>query len=266
MTLMLFTRVLHNLPVVKVIVLTGWGEPLMHERFEDLLVACGEIQPQARLQFTTNGNLLVPKVFDRLKKHSNLSQITISIDSLDAQIKQGHKFSVKVKENLLEVCSHKAPTLKIVLQTLLFATAKPEIKKIIDLAGRFDNIAVNLVRLDVRDGRYTRPDLNTEQRLIKSLQKYGRKNNVVVNAVNKQNWLQRLASHQDNYCLRSDDYLYVNVNGQATPCCGLRNFVLGDLSVQSWQDIWRGQRRNGFLKKQAVICGGCDALYYRHKH
>ena len=59
--------------------------------------------------------------------------------------------------------------------------------------------------------------------------KFGRKNDVLVRSINQQDIFLQWATHHDKICVKTDDSVYITINGAVTPCCNLRNHSIGNL-------------------------------------
>ena len=74
MALPLLKEIVSQAAHLEILDLTGAGEPLYHQRFEDALSLIREIRPGLRISFTTNGYLLKNKI-DFLVSKGNISII-----------------------------------------------------------------------------------------------------------------------------------------------------------------------------------------------
>jgi len=108
-----------------------------------------------------------------------------------------------------------------------------------------------------------RPSWEEEHLILQTIKKYGRKKNVKVKCVNDQNFIIRIAGHFDKFCLKLDNTVYITVDGKITPCCILREYILGDVTEKPIVQIWQGHKMREFRKtKSKTICKKCDALKY----
>src|SRR3989304_4556679 len=75
----LFKEVVRKLSGVKDFILTGWGEPLLHPNFFEMVDFVASINPHAKIRFTTNGSLLNRDIRKRIL-NSKIEQVSLSID------------------------------------------------------------------------------------------------------------------------------------------------------------------------------------------
>lgn len=290
-----FRAVLDKLDDPEVVTLTGWGEPLMHPRLFDYIDELHRRWPAVDVGFTTNGHLLADSVIDKILAR-RVSRINISLEELpwapdDAQAppvpaadartgnpmkggenrvaRDGHATTPKVVSHLTKLLSRRnamaasgkqAPEVR--LQVVLFPRSARTIERLIDFAADLGFQAVNLVRLDVR-GRpdLERPTWDEEKVLIALARKRAELRGVPLGSVNDHGVLLKLASQRDKFCMRLDNYIYVDVHGNVAPCCLLRGHHVGNLVEQSLDAVWNGDALKSFYGPGVhPACAGCDAF------
>jgi len=74
-----FKEIVDRLGEVKLLTLTGWGEPLVHPQLFEMITHCK--QKGYTVKLTTNGTLLTPEMQQKVR-NSGLDEITISLDSV----------------------------------------------------------------------------------------------------------------------------------------------------------------------------------------
>jgi len=106
-----------------------------------------------------------------------------------------------------------------------------------------------------------------EQQLLSELRRIGRERGVSVRTLNQQSFPLRLATHFDGICARTDDSLYITVEGTITPCCNLREYAIGSLDPpgMTLAEAWNSKRENEFFDNQRPVCGLCDALFHGYR-
>ncbi|MCD6309198.1 MAG: radical SAM protein, partial [Candidatus Eremiobacteraeota bacterium] len=102
MPLEIYKKILPKLTGVRRLILTGWGEPLIHPDFCEMVRIANEIHPDAGVCFTTNGFFLEGEIADRLLD-AKLEQVSISLERLPGKEKEdipGHIPAGKILDNL----------------------------------------------------------------------------------------------------------------------------------------------------------------------
>jgi hypothetical protein len=109
-----------------------------------------------------------------------------------------------------------------------------------------------------------RPDLAEERKIIAEAKTHGRGFGIPVYCLNDHSWILKVATHDDALCLKTDNSVYIDVRGNVTPCCNLRDFSGGNIETGTVTEAWQGERFRTFFGDQRPVCGGCDALQARH--
>ena len=298
MTRETFEAVLERLVEPESITLTGWGEPLMHPELFGFIDRIAERFPACAVGFTTNGHLLAPGVVEKILARK-VARINVSLEELpwenalatapapdsgaDAPApnpmkghlnriaRDGHPTPPKVVEHLrrfLEARNERAargePAPEVRLQVVLFPDSHAIVQRLVDFAADLGFQAVNLVRLDVR-GRpeLRRPGWDEERELIALARRRAEARGIPLGSVNDHGWALRLASHTDSFCIRLDNYLYVDVAGNVAPCCLLRGHRLGNLREQTLAQVWDSAEFRRFYGPGVhPACEGCDAFMH----
>ena len=298
-----FTRVLDRLSELpESVTLTGWGEPLMHPRLFDFIAELHGRFPACDVAFTTNAHLLTNAMIERVLA-AKVSRVNVSLEELpwenaDARVtsagapqpaldakdvhmrglgnevaKGGHPTPPKVVDRLRRFvdavnadrrAGKPAPELR--LQVVLFPSGSEVMLRLIDFAAEAGFHAINLVRLDVR-GRpdLRRPSWEEERRMISQARERAAQRGVPLGSVNDHGFALRLASHADSFCVRLDDFIYVDVSGNVAPCCLLRGHHMGNLVEQSLEQVWQSDRFKKFYGPEVhPACQGCDAFLHNY--
>jgi len=253
-----FVEVFSKVRQAEEVILSGWGEPLLHPRFYDMVAYLNENLPKVSVRFTTNGLLLDLEVLEH-----RVERVTVSVDGPPGRPSGiGHVSSDLAWSNLERLLKARRGGLpEVYIQSVIQGPAEDLVR----LAGRLGADGVTLVRLDTRhDPSLSRPSWEEERKIVRRAKAVGRDLGVQVFCANDQGWALRLAGHLDGRCLRTDDYIYVDLDGNVTPCCNLRWYVCGNLLKQDLREIWKGRKFQEFRMNQKAICDGCDALKYRY--
>jgi MoaA/NifB/PqqE/SkfB family radical SAM enzyme len=273
-SLEVFQRLVTENPAPRRLVLTGWGEPLLHPEFFEMVQRANRHWRTASVRFTTNGILLNEETREKMR-HCELAAVTVSVDlwhdsrNWRPELRDLlHPPSPKTFRNLEDYAADPALSRKtpLVLQMVLLRENLEDIRNYIGFAAEHRLSAINLVRMQLYPGTAVeRLPWEEEQRLLQELIGEGSARGVTVRTVNRQNLGLRLATHGDRVCLRTDDSLYITFDGTCTPCCNLRTYGIGALPEHTVAEIWNSERERNFFADQSAVCGKCDALFHRYR-
>ncbi|MDP3888619.1 MAG: radical SAM protein [bacterium] len=269
-----YLKVMKKLDGIKEIILTGWGEPLMHPKLIEIIDVAKK--NKKRVSLTSNGSLLTEKTAKKLLD-SKIDSISFSLDDVNAPKTGsiGHPVTIQLKniENFMKLIKGKKTRPQVVIQVTLHKNKEKQIFEVIKWAGRIEADLVNINRLDMRfNNKLSRPDYFEEKELVQKLERVSKeckirvefRSHVAFSGKLRQIYkilipfLQRGGKH----CLRVYNYIYINQRGEVTPCCALPLLSFGNLIGQNLDNIWKGQAFNNFRKHkfQRKICGKCDVL------
>lgn len=267
-----FGRILDQVPFATDIILTGWGEPVMHADFLELIDLCLEKHPWARVRFTTNGYLLGEEL-SRAVIQRGVSRVAFSFDevpqtglaSASAADTVGHVPSRVALGNAERFCRlRKGTATRVHYQVAILPGNETDIRALIAHAAQAGADAVALMRLETWNRpELKRPDLDQERRIVAMAKSEGRSRGVPVYCLNDHTLAMRLATHGDALCLKTDASVYITVKGDVTPCCNLRSYVGGNVETGTVAEAWGSERFRAFFADQRPVCGGCDALQAR---
>lgn len=268
MPLSLFHELVSRLQGIKSLILMGFGEPLMHPQFIPLVQEVNALLPIAEVKLATNGYLLHEALARDLLRNCRVAQINFSIEGVKDEIQgvqEGHPSHEEVLHNIHNLIRlrGRSPRPRITIQSLLLEGNEAQIEDVIRFAAQAGSDSFNLQRVWDYGGlvpSLKRPSYERQRESIEGLKAIAKKEGIAFHCINHQSLAMRLASHFDRLCLRTDDHLYIDIEGQVTPCCNLRSFVVGHLLHEPLRDIWHGQRLQHFRRNQLSICGSCDVL------
>ncbi|KKQ78856.1 MAG: molybdenum cofactor biosynthesis protein A [Parcubacteria group bacterium GW2011_GWC2_38_7] len=265
-----FKKVLRNLGTAKNIVLTGWGEPLLHPNLIEMIKLCKVKDCDVR--FTSNGNLLTPELGQKLLE-VGLNAITFSVDAIksdDAEF--GHPIQeqlTNIRQFAKAVKDQKAK-LEIYLQSTYHKNKEQDLYDVVEFGKEIGVNRLRFSRLDVRFQKFERPSFKDEKKLIQNIELRIKNTGIGID------FLPHVASdglsklifkitspflHRfGKYCLRTFNDIYINEDGKATPCCALPNLVMGDAKEDTLDAIWNNVNFRRFRCKQNIACGECDVL------
>lgn len=273
MSLDLFNRVLERLAGPRFLILTGWGEPLLHP---DLLMMIEQaVKKGLKVRLTSNGGLLTEELFGKLL-NSGLEAITFSLEDVASVTDNvGHAVADQISkiERFLALKKERRNKIKVYIQSVYCQGQEEAIKRIVEWAIKHEVDRVRLTRLDIRFHNFPRPTLKDERALVKWVEARikGTKlgfdflPHVAFSGGAKvfykliRPWLHR----RGRYCLRTYSDVYINADAKVTPCCALPKLEMGDILREDLKTIWQGEKFKEFRKHQTKYCGRCDVLSLR---
>ena len=270
----LFKKIIDRLDTSYNITLTGWGEPLLHPALMDMIVYTKD--KGHNVGVTTNGLLLAPFVEKFIEK--SLDKLTISLDSVEEsiEVKEGHPSNKVVQKNMESLIRSRGDKKKPMITIQITLHDKKQCLETIKYAGEVGADRVYLVRLNIPFGMnsFKRPNLEEELEIYKESEEIAKKyglqvdnnftafDNQLLRSLYKK--LRPMMYRSDKYCPKPYDYLYINIDGKATPCCDLPRHEVGNILKQSIDEIWHSENMQYFRKHQNDVCGTCDALRLKH--
>ncbi|MCR4322170.1 MAG: radical SAM protein [Candidatus Brocadiaceae bacterium] len=256
------------------ITLTGWGEPLLHPALMDMIVYTKD--KGHNVGVTTNGLLLAPCIDKFIEKA--LDKLTISLDSVEegSEVVEGHPSSKVAQKNIESLIRYRGDKKKPIITVQITMHGKKQCLETVKYAGEVGADRVYLVRLNIPFGMnsFKRPNLEEELEIYKESEEIAKKyglqvdnnftafDNQLLRTMYKK--LRPMMYRSDKYCPKPYDYLYINIDGKATPCCDLPRYEVGNVLKQSIDEIWHGENMQYFREHQNDVCGTCDALRLKH--
>jgi len=268
-----FKKVIKHIGSAKNIILTGWGEPLLHPDLIEMIKLCKDRGCDVR--FTSNGNLLTKELGQKLLD-VGLDAITFSVDAIKStEDKFGHPIQEQLNNirNFSQMVKEQKVKIEIYLQSTYHKNKEQDLYDVADFGKGIGANRLRFSRLDVRFQKFERPTFKEEQKLIKEIELKIKGSGIGID------FLPHVASdgiskiifkigapflHRfGKYCLRTYNDIYINEDGKATPCCALPNLIMGDAKEDTLENIWNGINFKRFRKKQNIACGKCDVLKIR---
>lgn len=270
----LYKKIINKLEGISEVTLTGWGEPLFHPKIVEMV---GYAKKKGkRVSLTSNGSLLTESLAKKLIS-VGLDCLSISIDDIAAP-KTGslvHPITTQIKniEKFLKMIKGRRKKLEVIIQATLHKGKEGKIFEIISWAANIGVDVINVNRLDVRfNKKLKRPNLAEEKEFVKELDEAGKEFKIQTEfpphiafsgiARRAHQALAPLMHRGGRYCLRVYNYVYINLDGEVTPCCGLPLWSVGNLLKEDLKTIWQSKKFNKFRQHefQRKICGKCDVL------
>lgn len=231
------------------------GEPFLHPQFLKM-VSYANLK-NIYTATSTNAHYLKDESA-RQTVESGLNRLIISIDGTTQETYESYRVGgslekvIEGTENVLKWRKKlKNKNLHVVFQFLVVKPNEhqiPEVYKIADMLG-VDQVVLKTAQIyDYKNGS----DLIPEQ------QKYSR---YKLNGDGKYHIKNKLLDH----CWKMWHSCVVTWDGKIVPCCFDKDahFVLGDLSKNSFQEIWNGKQYNNFRRtllgsrSEIEICKNC---------
>jgi len=271
----LYKKIIDRLGGVGEVILTGWGEPLIHPKIVEMVEYAKKKNRWVSL--TSNGSLLTTLLAKKLLQ-TGLDSISFSVDDIRAPKTKSivHPVTTQIKniENFIKIIKGKKP--EIIIQTTLHLGQEKKIIEVVKWAARIGAGMVNVNRLDMRfNPKLRRPNYEEEKEFVGKLDEAGRKYKIQTEFRPHIAFsgLPRLAyrlvapyvARGGQHCLRVYNYIYVNIKGEVTPCCALPLWSVGNLLQEDLQTIWQSEKLQKFREHeyQRKICGKCDVLEVR---
>ncbi len=262
MNFSLYRKVLFNLKKVNWLDLTGWGEPLSHPRIAEMISEAKKNGKKVSL--TTNASLLRGQVLNNILK-SKIDFLTFSLDSVSKNILTDHNKKTAIR-NIGNFQKLKTQT-KTKVQITLINQSQKELESIINFCAENGIMEVNLCRLEEKivSGK---KNIKDEEKVFYQLRKFAKTKKVSVKMYPydfgkfPQNLGYKIGGKTlyKNRCPKPRFSIYINVNGQATPCCNLPHLEISDATKSPIGDILNSAKRKKFFKNEKKHCQGCRAM------
>ena len=256
MDISLFEKICRELkPFLYEMSLYFQGESMLHPDFQSFLRKSEGI----RTTLATNGHFLTRENAELLAA-SGLNKLIVSLDGLDQDIYSDYRINGDIRtvldgiSNVSEAIRKNSSDLKLVIQFLVNRMNEhqvPAIRRFSEEIGasvRFKSMQIidddfekwlptgkSFRRYEIRDNRYT------------------------------------IMSRLPGNCARMWFNPVITWDGKVIPCCFDKDaeYILGDMNVESFREIWKGERYKSFRKailtnrKNTGICRNCTSGLYR---
>lgn len=262
----LFKRIMSRLRDIDLILPIGWGESFMHSDIIRIILYLKQHSHQIKI--TTNGLLLGnPELMEAALK---IDYLTFSIDELNDNGIYGH--GLRVINNIKDLVKRKSDRGQkipfIGVQSVLYR-GNQDILKIIRLASELRVDRVNIMRTYSKFNKGISLPWEKRKEIYKNAERLGKKLGIRVDmfeyvsfyGVKRILWKYGKSIFRINkWCPRLYDFAYVTLDGKVTPCCALPRYIVGDLTVQTIDEIWRSEKMQEFRRNHPAICIDCEVL------
>lgn len=270
-----FRSILSKAPrTTRIFIMGGSGEPLLHEGFFKMAAELRAAFPASSTEFTTNGTLLTEAEVNNIL-HSGITHIAVSLENLTLppvnQITHpadGHVIK-NIQQLIMQRGGRKFPLVSI--QAVLTKNNSSEIFNVVKEAKRLGVDFVRILRLQAwkkQDMRDLRPGQKEERHIMRKIRSLAKGIHLKIESSHGFNLMGRLTSHFDRFCVWTDDFIFVDVNGDIYPCCmltGRKDMIMGNLAEEDLGAVWNGRRFLEFFSSQVQHCSFCDVLKYRQQ-
>lgn len=228
------------------------GEPMLHPLFFSFLA----ITSNTHTTVSTNGHFLSEENSEKIVK-SGLNKLIISLDGLDQETYSAYRIKGNVNtvidgiKNITAARKRVNSSLKIEIQCLVNKLNESQIPQIRDLADRV-KAKLRLKSMQITD----RKDIESWLPLIGKFGRYKIKDG---------EWV--IKNSLPDRCARLWFNPVITWDGKVIPCCFDKDaeYILGDLKLDSFRDIWDGPKYRIFRKSILMgrnmieICRNCSS-------
>jgi len=253
MEIELFKRVMNELhPYLLNTNLYFQGEPMLHPGFFSFLESC----QNTHTTVSTNGHFLSTENCDKIVK-AGLDKLIISLDGMDQDIYSKYRVNGKIDivksgiERIAEARHRNRSKLKVEIQFLVSRLNEHQIQKAKEFAKK-NKAVLRLKSMQINDKKDIDKWLPQNGRLSRYRLKDGE---------------YTLKNSLPNRCARLFFNPVITWDGKVIPCCFDKDaeHVMGDLSQDSFRDIWSGPKYRIFRKSilsgrhMIEICRNCTS-------
>ncbi|MCI0340419.1 MAG: SPASM domain-containing protein [Planctomycetales bacterium] len=273
----------------RVVVLNGWGEPLVFPGFRALLARVRALAPGALVRFNTNGLLLDASLADLLADPRHPSAVALSCDGATpatyAAIRRGGDLEAALRRLDLLAALKRArgsPYPRLFVEVVLQRRNAPELPGIVDIAVRLGAEAVTVE--DVRGGSFGTPlgeliaDVEDHLDAYEEACRRASAAGIAVGGSGALRFARALAARRPaapaaagareaprarRFCYEPFQTAYVKQNGDVRPCCRYPA-PFGNLGRDALPAIWNGERWRRLRAAMASgspdpVCASCMA-------
>jgi MoaA/NifB/PqqE/SkfB family radical SAM enzyme len=243
--------------------LTGWGEPFLYPRFEDVLNYIYSVNPRKDLiQITTNGTRLSKRLAKLLSGHLKL--LVISINAATASTYNRDMKGGNFENTLLRIRAflsglNKSERRKVQLH---FVAHTENFREMLDLVVLASNLGISTISI----GQYliNIPEhiqfslllVKTEYNdVVKKAEDLGARLGVQVFAPLFIRGEKKLSSQS---CVSPFTECFILVDGSIGPCCFCGSYRIGNAYETSFEDVWFGRAYRKLRKSRYLLaCKKC---------
>jgi len=260
MSLTNFTKILNQIKGVKIVEPHGYGEPLMHPNFMEMMREVSYRNMSVYL--VTNGTLMTKDVSKEFLGSCEVGKITFSIDAVEEkyeEIRHGAKFGVVVKnlQDLINLKKEYSPSTIVGIASTIGSYSYNDIEKLAYLANTLNVNFLSFTDLTIYD-----TGLATEKETIRK--QFFLKKDVIKRLKQAKKIFPKLTysiESQSPVCLRPWIEPFIQVNGDVFVCTDNLDYKLGNVFEEHFSKIWNGKKmkkiRKDFYKQVMTGCKKC---------
>ncbi len=259
------------LPTLRRLVLQGIGEPLLNKRLPEM-IRFGKAQG-AWVLFNTNG-VLLDRTWQDTLIDCGLDELRISLDAATPETYRairGAPVFERVVAHVEQFVERKAERgvmhPRLSLWMVAMRSNLPELPALVDLAARIGVPEVYFQRLVyngfgvAQKAQSLHGEADGEAApVIEEAVRRSERSGVALRASGATTPLESLRATDEprpwSRCRRPWDTIYVTAHGKVLPCCiapfahqDFQSLVLGDLTQQSLEEVWHGERYQEFRRR-----------------
>ena len=232
------------------------GEPYLHPQFLEMVSMAAERNVYTTT--STNGHYLTPEVAAQTIR-SGLAGIIVSVDGVTQDVYEQYRIGGSLGRTLNAVRylaearrSAEVRNPRIIMQFLVVRHNEHQISEVLKLGNELGADEVRLKTAQIYDYKNGSPLIPRDLRYSRYV------------PAGDGTW--RIRSEMENKCWKMWSSCVITWDGKVLPCCFDKDgaHVMGDLTRQSFREIWFGERyrrfRQGILKSRASvdICTNCS--------
>jgi len=265
-----FKKIIDTFPSLALIQLSGLGEPLLNQNFEDMVIyakAKGiEVETTSNMTICSKG---------RAKKivESGLDRVFISIDSVVPEIyKKIRGVDLELPKNAATAISDwkkefKSSTPKIIINYVVMKENIDGLKEVVDFASKI-GADVNFKKISIAKKENEDREVDDYYEKVSEAEEHGKKLGVKIIRTAK------LRPKKGFYCYRVWFGAFIDAGGNLLPCCEFYSSpCLGNI-LQTGKEPWNGKdfkefrrwvrnkgKKESFSNETRATCAKCNLVF-----
>ncbi len=273
-----FKTIIDQFPYLRQLNLTGIGEPLLNKDIFKMVEYAKSKKIYVR--FTTNATLLAPKNCEKIIL-SGLDELRVSLDGATAEtfedIREGSCFlevigNIRALNRLKQSSGAEKPVVE--MNTVVLKENFTELPRLVELAAYLDIKSIYFSGLDIEGAKYAEEDHSIYDMSKQEIEKIFAETKEKARELGVAIRLPGIIP-QSQKCFLPWLTNYVTLDGDLMPCCHcidglnrqevIRNYALGNLLEQKFEDIWNAEKYRHFRKRLnngnlPGICKNCSVI------
>ncbi|MBN2547291.1 MAG: SPASM domain-containing protein [Spirochaetes bacterium] len=270
-----FEKVLKIIPYAKTLSLRASGEPLMTRNLVNKLKQIKSVNPDIDINLTTNGIAFLRGyryMYNVLKLIDNLFLSINGIRSYEKIMIPAKWKKIKKVLKMFHVIQHNLPAkFNSLLGIVVMRKNFRDIPNIIELARKYNFHQVSIKPMWIHDKSLLNESIYHDEKLyqkvlgkIKIAKLKAKKYHIKIHDLVS---IKAKVNNRKNriICREPWQSLVVKADGKALLCC-TRNTLIGDLSSQTFEEIWYGKESDNYRKgmltnKYYKECLKCNKIF-----